>query len=488
MRHILQSILFFTSTFSYTGVLGSDTGYSHLAVCNAVAQVVSSKSSIFYPGSDQYNSDNHHWALSSTTNSTCTVEPGTAEDIGKILTILGITQAPFGVKGAGHTGNPGFSSTVGVQIAMSRFNEVSYDADTGIAKIGAGNVWDNVYAGLQPFNVGVVGGRVSGIGVAGFTLGGGYSYKTNEYGLTIDTVDGFEVVLPSGAVVLADATHHPDLFYGLKGGYNNFGIVTAFYLKTHPETSVWGGSITTTGVDGDVMAAVLKFYSTVTDSKAALLPTFNYDSSIEMSITQLGLFYNAPEPPQGLFDDFMAIPALVQNVSTRSLLSLIQASPEPSGLRGSFHTTSLHTLSSAFLNAVVNETEFWSAKLTPSVPGLFLSYDAEPFLSSYLSHGSPSAWPPSRSTALLPIILYYAWALPENDTAIHEAMVQSVEYLTRVAIAEGQDVAAAPLYPNNVIDGVPMERMYGENLERLRAIKAVYDPADVMSLAGGWKF
>jgi len=184
----------------------------------------------------------------------------------------------------------------------------------------------------------------------------------------------------------------------------------------------------------------------------------------------------------------MAIPALVQNVSTRSLLSLIQASPEPSGLRGSFHTTSLHTLSPAFLDAVVNETEFWSNKLSPSIPGLFLSYDVEPFLSSYLSHGSPSAWPPSRSTALLPINLYYAWALPENDTAIYEAMIQSVEHLTRVAIAGGQDVAAAPLYPNYVVDGVPVERMYEENLERLKAIKAVYDPAGVMRLAGGWNF
>jgi len=58
---------------------------------------------------------------------------------------------------------------------MSRFDEVSYDAGTGIVKIGAGNVWDDVYAGLQPFNVGVVGGRVSGIGVVGFTLGGGNS-------------------------------------------------------------------------------------------------------------------------------------------------------------------------------------------------------------------------------------------------------------------------------------------------------------------------
>lgn len=77
------------------------------------------------------------------------------------------------VKGGGHTANPGFSSTVGVQVAMSRFSEVVYDSTTQTATIGAGLVWDDVYAALEPHGVNVVGGRVPGVGVAGFTLGGG---------------------------------------------------------------------------------------------------------------------------------------------------------------------------------------------------------------------------------------------------------------------------------------------------------------------------
>ncbi|KZT73288.1 FAD-binding domain-containing protein [Daedalea quercina L-15889] len=470
------------------GVSAEDGEQGYQSVCAAIAQAVSTESTVYYPGSDEYTAGNYHWALSSSINSTCSVEPGTVEDVGKILTILGSTQTPFGVKAGGHASNTGFSATAGVQIAMSRFDEVSYDASSGLAKIGAGNVWDDVYSGLEPFNVGVVGGRVSGIGVAGFTLGGGYSYKTNEYGLTIDTVAGFEVVLPTGEAIVANALQNSDLFFGLKGGFNNCGIVTAFYLQTHPETSVWGGSITTTGVDEDVMTAVLKFYSNVTDPKAAILPTFNFDSSIKMYITEIGLFYHGPHAPQGIFDDFLALPSLSQNVSTRSMLSLILSSEEPAGLRGAFHTLSLHALSANFLEAVVNETRFWSATLSPSVPGLFVSYDVEPFLSSYLSHGSPSAWPPNRETAPLPLNLYFAWALPENDTVIHEVMIQSVNQLTQVAIAEGQDIAGAPLYPNYAISSVPLEKMYGTNTERLAGIKAKYDPLNVMGLTGGWKF
>ena len=77
------------------------------------------------------------------------------------------------VKGGGHTANPGFSSTTGVQVALNRFGGVTYDESTGIASVGAGNVWDNVYEALEPYSVNVVGGRVSGVGIAGFILGGG---------------------------------------------------------------------------------------------------------------------------------------------------------------------------------------------------------------------------------------------------------------------------------------------------------------------------
>ena len=77
-------------------------------------------------------------------------------------------------------------------------------------------IWDDVYTALEPYNVNVVGGRVTGVGVAGFTLGGGYSWKTNQYGLTIDTVQAFELVLPNGTVTVVTATSNADLFFGLK--------------------------------------------------------------------------------------------------------------------------------------------------------------------------------------------------------------------------------------------------------------------------------
>jgi FAD/FMN-containing dehydrogenase len=82
-------------------------------------------------------------------------------------------RTPFAVKGGGHTTNPGFSSTTGVQIAMTRFSQVVVNKTASLVEVGAGLIWDDVYKALDGTGLNVVGGRVSGVGVAGFTLGGG---------------------------------------------------------------------------------------------------------------------------------------------------------------------------------------------------------------------------------------------------------------------------------------------------------------------------
>jgi FAD/FMN-containing dehydrogenase len=134
------------------------------------------------------------------------------------------------VKGGGHTKNPGFSSTRGIHISMSRFNETKVNSESGKVEVGAGLTWDQVYDALEPTGVNVIGGRVPGVGVAGLALGGGehilssesgilyalgYSFKTNQYGLSVDNVAGYELVLPNGTII--DVTSNDDdLWFGLR--------------------------------------------------------------------------------------------------------------------------------------------------------------------------------------------------------------------------------------------------------------------------------
>ncbi|OSD00999.1 FAD-binding domain-containing protein [Trametes coccinea BRFM310] len=464
---------------------------AYASVCQEIREAISSASAVHFPGLDAaYVKDISHWATSSTAQAACSVEPGTAEDVGTILQILGKNKTPFAVKGAGHASNPGFSSTPGVQIAMYRFSEVNYDAAAGVAEVGAGLIWDDVYTALEPYAVSVVGGRVSGVGVAGFTLGGGYSWKTNQFGLTVDNLSGFELVLPNGTVAAVTQDSYPDLFWGLKGGFNNFGIVTKFNLTTHPQTEVWGGLITITEDQLDkVNAATVKFAQTVNDPKAQVLPTYNFLLG-EPGVSLL-LFYDYPTPPDGIFDDFLAIPHFTKDVKTRTLLDLVKSAPANAtgGQRAIFHTVSLLQFNDKIMDAVLNETKFWGERLSFQ-SGNFISYDVEPFLSTIFSHApeGSSAYPPSRSTGLLPLNIYYAWGASLADETMQNAARQSAAHLTQVILGEGQDISDAALYGNYAILGTPLERIYGQNVPKLKALKAKYDPGNVMGLAGGWKF
>ncbi|KDR67962.1 hypothetical protein GALMADRAFT_79271 [Galerina marginata CBS 339.88] len=458
-------------------------------VCLQIASAVSSASDVYYAGHPLYLKGIYHWASSSSQLSKCVVEPGTPADIGIILGILGSTDTPFAVKGGGHASNSGFSSTPGVHISMYRFSEVTYNQAAQTVVIGAGLIWDDVYAALEPHNVNVVGGRVSGVGVAGFTLGGGYSWKTNQYGLTVDTVTAFELVKPNGNVVIVTQASDPALFSALKGGFNNFGIVTRFTLKTFPQTEVWGGLITITESHiHDVTLATAAFAANVNDPKAAIITTYNFVAG-SPGISQL-LFYDGPTPPAGIFDDFLAIPYFTKDISTRSFLSLVQSSPAnvTSGTRGVFNSVSVLSYTPALLDVILNETVFWGAALSLKT-GVFISYEVEPFLSTIYTHNSDTtAFPPVRSLGLLPFNIYYAWLSDLFDDDFHAAAKTSAATIHNAAVSEGQSLVGAPVYPNYAIFDTPLSNIYGSNLPALQNLKASVDPDNVMGHAGGFKF
>ncbi|CAL1714340.1 unnamed protein product [Somion occarium] len=456
---------------AHNGARHQTRSFNTTSTCEQIAKAVSSASDVWWPLSFHYAKDVSHWASSSSDLAACAVEPGSAQDVGIILQILGANQTPFAVKGGGHASNPGFSST------------------SGTVDVGAGLVWDDVYATLEPQGVNVVGGRVTGVGVAGFTLGGGYSWLTNQHGLTVDTIVAFELVLPDGTVTEVTQTSNPDLFFALKGGYNNFGIVTKFTFKAFPQGQVWGGLITITGDHLDkVNAATVKFGSEISDPKAAILPTYNF--VLGAPGMSLILFYDGPSPPAGIFDDFLAIPHFTKDISTRSFLSLVKTAPAniTAGTRAIFNTVPVLDYTPQFLDAVVNETIFWGTRLSLA-SATFISFDVEPFLPSLFSHAeeSSAAYPPTRARALLPTNIYFAWLLSASDDLMIESARKSAQQLTQVALSEGQDISDAPMYGNYAIYDTPLERIFGDNLDRLKAIKAQYDPNNVMGLAGGWK-
>ena len=132
--------------------------------------------------------------------------------------------------------------------------------------------------------------------------------------------------------------------------------------------------------------------------------------------------------------------------------------------------------------------KFWGDKLSQYDDSVLLNYILEPFEPDFLTHGEQSAYPPDRSLAVFPSLVYVSWTRASADVHMADALRLSAASLVEAAIQDGQDLKNAATYVNYAISGTPLDKMYGKHLERLREIRQEYDPEDVMGLAGGWKF
>ena len=145
------------------------------------------------------------------------------------------------VRGGGHNGGGLGLCDDGLVIDLSGIKFVEVNAADKTVRVGGGNVWAEVDAATHEFGLAVPAGIISTTGVGGLTLGGGIGYLARKHGLTIDNLLEAEMVLASGEVVTVNAEKHPDLFWAIRGGGGNFGIVTAFKFRAHPVKNVFGG-------------------------------------------------------------------------------------------------------------------------------------------------------------------------------------------------------------------------------------------------------
>jgi hypothetical protein len=147
------------------------------------------------------------------------------------------------IRGGGHNG-PGLGSCDhGLVIDLSQMKAVHVDPRQRTVRVDPGCTSGDVDHATHAFGLAVPFGIVSSTGVAGLTLGGGTGYLTRKFGLTIDNLIGADVVLADGSFVTANAESHPDLFWALRGGGGNFGVVTSFVFQAHPVSTVYGGPI-----------------------------------------------------------------------------------------------------------------------------------------------------------------------------------------------------------------------------------------------------
>jgi hypothetical protein len=145
------------------------------------------------------------------------------------------------VRGGGH-GVPGFAvCDGGLMIDLSRMRAVRVDPVSRTARAEGGCTWGDFDHETQAFGLATTGGIARPTGIAGLTLGGGHGYLMRTYGLACDNLLSVDVVTADGRLLTASATEHADLFWGVRGGGGNFGVVTAFEYRLHPVSQMLGG-------------------------------------------------------------------------------------------------------------------------------------------------------------------------------------------------------------------------------------------------------
>lgn len=165
----------------------------------------------------------------------------TTEDVIAAVNFGRENKVLVAIRGGGHNGGGLGLCDDGLVIDLSGIKFAHVDTTNNTVKVGGGNIWNEVDAATHEYGLAIPSGMVSSTGVGGLTLGGGVGYLSRKYGLTIDNLLEADMVLADGSFVTVNAKENTDLFWAIRGGGGNFGVVTSFTFQAHPLKTVMAG-------------------------------------------------------------------------------------------------------------------------------------------------------------------------------------------------------------------------------------------------------
>ena len=387
---------------------------------------------------------------------------------------------PLAVRGGGHNVAGSAVRDGALVIDLSGMRGVRVDPDARTVRAEGGATWGDVDRETQVFGLAAPGGVVSDTGIAGLTLGGGFGWLSRKYGMSIDNLLSADVVTADGELVVASEDSHPDLFWAVRGGGGNFGVVTSFEYRLHevgPEVAMcfaW--------YPADRAADVLRSYreemDEAPDEVSAIafyawvpeLEEFPESSWGDPAMVVAAVHAGDPEtgerelrPLRELAEPIADLSGALPFVDLQRLLD----EDYPHGRRYYWKSTTLSELSDAAIDRIVAHSEKAPSKLsTVDVwygGGAITAVD--PDATAYRHRDAPYLLNPEAN-----------WDDPADD----EANVAWV----RGFVADMREFSGGGLYTNFAGFGESEEgdlarRAYGGNYDRLRAVKERYDPGDL---------
>ncbi|KAI9760668.1 MAG: hypothetical protein M4579_001532 [Chaenotheca gracillima] len=462
-------IISFSLAWMSNFVLSQGSNTKDSSCCSVLQDKLGQR--VSFPGSADYSNEQngtetgYFSAQEIEITPTCRVTPLSAQDVSVAVAALSESQCKFAIRGGGHTAWGGAANIQdGVTIDLSSLTDIEPSTDRKVTSVGAGARWGDVYLKLDELNLAVVGGRV-------------------------DTI-----VLASGEIVDANATSHPDLFQALKGGGNNFGVVTRFDLITFELGKMWGGIINYPYEDVSTQLQFLQDYTTATgaaaDSFASMENTYVFNASGGISIS--GIFgYSKDEPYPDIFKNFTDIQPQVSNSLRTTNLTDLTIEGEggiPSGGRYSF-ATSTFANNATLLEYILSLAE---ATFKPTLQGTAnFAFILEP-LPKVLTHAGAKKGGNSlgldEADDMILLDFNALWTDPEDDEAIDDVTQDFIKKVDDYTKKQGQ--YKEWIYLNYAAQWQDPIASYGaQNLEKLRSVSKKYDPDQTFQklVPGGYK-
>jgi len=407
------------------------------------------------------------------------VRCGSTADVAAVVRAAAESGTDLAIRGGGHS-VPGFGTADAAVVAdLSGLTSVRIDPATATAEVGGGATWGMFNEAAGAHGLATTGGIISTTGVGGLTLGGGIGYLARGHGLSCDNLLAAEVVLADGKVVTASAEEEPDLFWALRGGGGNFGVVTKFRFQLHPVSEIFGGPTFFELADGP---AILEHFQEVVRTAprefggfpafqiAPPLPFVPEDRAGEPFMAVI-FCYNGPASEgekilQGFRDVAKPVAEAVGPMPYPALNGAFDALVPP-GLQ--------HYWKASFVNELTPDAIAAHMAHGPLVPTVNSTVHFYP-INGACHDVAPDATAFGHRDATFAIVIAGMWPDPAENTA-NTAWVK--DYFGAIE-GFGQGGGYINFLSQDDQPQTPVN--YGANYARLREVKRAYDPGNVFHI------
>ncbi|MGD9715198.1 MAG: FAD-binding oxidoreductase, partial [Thermomicrobiales bacterium] len=399
------------------------------------------------------------------------VSPLDEQDVQQAIRIAVEQDMRLSVKGGGHNVAGHALVENGLVIDLSEMRGVRVDPQRRRVYVQGGALWSDVDTATARYGLATPGGVISHTGVAGLTLGGGIGWLMGKHGMVIDNLISARVVTANGDVVVASEDSHPDLFWALRGGGGNFGVVTEFEFALHEQGDIFGGLLIYPIEQASEVLAVYQRFTETAPDQLGLYAEPSTDPESGQRVFVLAFFWPGEiEEGKALLESLKAaIPPAVDGVQVMPYTDIQQAFDPvfAHGVRYYWKGVLLESLAPEVLDAVDRLGSH------PPFPGCTAVIE---WYRGPMNRVDSAATAFANRNAQFQVVIIGAWDRPEDDQEGIEWARSVYRAIAPYGLGQGF-LNFNSVEADNARDMV--HRSYGANYDRLVEVKRAYDPDNV---------